>query len=111
MSYLLGRGERALVFPEGGRSRRGQICTEHVAGGVGRIVGSVPGCRVLVVYLRGRQQQKWGDYPVKGDVLDVSLCCIEPKTDARGARRSRDISEQIVKQLTRMEREYFDGRQ
>jgi hypothetical protein len=48
---------------------------------------------------------------VKGDVMDVSFACIEPKSDLRGARRSRDIAQQVVRQLVRMEEEYFDARQ
>jgi hypothetical protein len=81
------------------------------AWGVGRVVGSVPGCRVLCIYLRGRQQKTWGDYPIKGDIMDVSLACIEPKSDLRGARRSRELAQQVVRQLVRMEEDYFDARQ
>jgi len=40
----------------------------------------------------------------------MSLACIEPKTDCRGARKSRDLARQIVSQLASMEQEYFDGR-
>jgi hypothetical protein len=78
---------------------------------VGRIVGSVPHCRVLCVYLRGRQQETWSDYPARGDVIDVSMACIEPKSDARGVRRSRDVAQQIVRKLMCMEEEVLDARQ
>jgi hypothetical protein len=108
--YLLSNGETALIFPEAGRSRTGRIEEVSAAWGVGRIVGAVPGCRVLCVYLRGRKQESWSDYPAKGDVMDVRLACIEPKSDARGARRSRDIAQQITRQLARMEKDHFDDR-
>jgi hypothetical protein len=111
VKYLLLRGETALLFPEAGRSRTGRVEEDSGAWGVGRVVGSVPGCRVLCIYLRGRQQQTWSDYPVRGDVMDVSLVCIEPKSDLRGARRSRELAQQIVRQLVRMEEDYFDARQ
>jgi hypothetical protein len=111
VKYLLSSGETALIFPEAGRSRTGRIEDGSAAWGVGRIVGAVPGCRVLCVYLRGRKQKTWSDYPAKGDVMDVSLACIEPKSDARGARRSRDIAQQITRQLARMEKDYFDDRE
>jgi 1-acyl-sn-glycerol-3-phosphate acyltransferase len=111
MAYLLRRGEQALVFPEGGRSRSGRVAPDAAAWGVGRMVGAVPGCRVLCVYLRGAAQESWSDYPAKGDRIEVSLACIEPKSDHRGVRRSRDIAQQIVSQLIRMEESYFDGRQ
>lgn len=111
VKYLLASGETALLFPEAGRSRSGRVEEGAAAWGVGRIVGSVPGCRVLCVYMRGRSQETWGDFPKTGDVLDVSLACIEPKSDAKGARRSRDLAQQIIRQLLRMEEAYFDARQ
>jgi 1-acyl-sn-glycerol-3-phosphate acyltransferase len=109
--YLLDRGEAALIFPEAGRSRTGRIEESNAAWGVGRIVGAVEGCRVLCVYLRGRAQHNWGDFPASGDTMDVTLAYIEPKSDAKGIRRSRDIGQQIVRQLQCMEGDYFDARQ
>ncbi len=107
--YLLGRGEVAMLFPEGGRSRTGRVSADSAAWGVGRIVGAVEGCRVVCVYMRGDAQETWSDYPVRGDRMRVSLSCIEPKSDARGARRARDLSTQIVGQLIRMEEEHFES--
>lgn len=110
VKHLLMRGETPLLFPEAGRSRSGRVEEDSGAWGVGRIVGSVPGCRVLCIYLRGREQRTWGDFPRKGDTMDVTLECIEPKSDQRGARRSRDIAQQVVRQIVRMEEDYFDAR-
>jgi 1-acyl-sn-glycerol-3-phosphate acyltransferase len=110
ITRLLTSGEVALLFPEGGRSRTGRIEDEGAAWGVGRIIGAVPGCRVACVYLRGRSQTSWSDYPRQGDSVYVELTCIEPKSDLKGARRTRDIAQQIVGQLKRMEEAYFDGR-
>jgi hypothetical protein len=107
---LTRNGEVALIFPEGRRSRSGRVEVENAAWGVGRIVGALPECRVVCVYLRGRKQETWSQAPARGDVLDVEVECIEPKSDARGLRRSRDFSRQIVTQLASMERKYFDGR-
>ena len=105
--YLLGAGEIALLFPEGGRSRTGRVDVDGAAWGVGRIVGALEGCRVVCVYMRGDSQQTWSDYPAKGDCMRVAVSCIEPKSDARGARRARELSNQIVAQLARMEDEHF----
>lgn len=110
VKHLLVRGETALLFPEAGRSRSGRVEESAAAWGVGRIVGAVPGCRVLCVYMRGREQETWGDFPKKGEVLEVSLTCIEPKSDAKGVRRSRDLAQQIVRQLMNMEAAHFDAR-
>ncbi len=111
VKHLLNCGETVMLFPEAGRSRSGRVEEGSGAWGVGRVVGSVPGCRVLCIYLRGRKQKTWSNFPMKGDVMDVSITCIEPKSDARGARRSRDIAQQVVRQLIRMEEDYFDARQ
>ncbi len=111
VKYLLMNGETALIFPEAGRSRSGRVEEDAAAWGVGRIIGAVPGCRVLCVYLRGRKQASWSDFPEKGDTLDVSLECIEPKSDAKGVRRSRDLAQQVTRQLARMEEAYFNARQ
>ena len=111
VKHLLLNGETALIFPEAGRSRSGRVDEDAAAWGVGRIVGAVPGCRVLCVYLRGRKQETWSDFPAKGDILDVTLACIEPKSDARGVRRSRDLAQQVTRQLARMEEDYFNARQ
>lgn len=111
VKYLMSRGETALLFPEAGRSRSGRVEESAAAWGVGRIVGAFPHCRVLCVYARGRRQETWGDFPAKGDTLDVSITCIEPKSDAKGVRRSRDLAQQIIRQLMNMEAAYFDARE
>jgi len=104
-------GELALVFPEGGRSRSGKVEIDSAAYGVGRIIGAIPACRVLCVYLRGREQETMSATPKRGERFDVELACIEPKSDHRGARRSRDLAQQVVAQLARMEQNYFEQKQ
>ncbi len=111
VGFLLGRGESVLIFPEGGRSRTGRVDHEGAAYGVGRLVSTVPGCRVLCVYLRGRRQETWTDSPARGDVFDVTSSVLEPKTDHKGLRGSVDLARQIVGQLAEMEARHFDDRQ
>ena len=108
-THLLRRGEVGLIFPEGGRSRTGRIEVENAAYGVGRIVKSVPGCRVLCVYLRGDAQREYSGVPVRGDTLRARIAWLEPKSDLRGLRGSRDISRQILARLAELEREHFDA--
>ena len=102
-------GLRTMLVGEGFHAQVGIGNVVHT-GGVGRIVGAVDGCRVLCVYMRGRQQETWSDYPAKGDSIYVEIDCIEPKSDHRGARRSRDLAQQIMTRLKAMEEAYFDGR-
>jgi hypothetical protein len=110
VSYLLETGEVVLIFPEAGRSRSGRIDVEAAAWGVGRIVGSVPGCRVLCVYLRGERQARFSDLPERGQRFRVELALLEPKSDLKGLRRSMDLSRQIVTQLAEMEKRWLDAR-
>ena len=110
VNHLLARGELALIFPEGTRSRIRRVDVESAAWGVGRVIGGLPGCHVLCVYLRGRAQESWGRIPARGDRFHVDLSCIEPKSDQRGMRRSRDLSRQVVTELARMERSFLGDR-
>ncbi len=110
ITHLSSRGELALLFPEGGRSRSARMELDSAAWGVGRIVSSLPDCRVLCVYLRGEGQEAYSDLPAKRERFRVELRCIEPKSDSRGIRRSRDLARQIVTQLVHMEKRFFDGR-
>jgi len=106
-THLLRTGEVGLLFPEGGRSRSGRVEVERAAYGVGRIVKEVPGCRVLCCYLRGDLQHEYSDLPARGDRLRVTLAPLEPKTDLRGLRGSRDIARQITSKLAEMEATHF----
>jgi hypothetical protein len=109
-AYLLAGGEVGLVFPEGGRSRTGRVDVEAAAAGVGRVVQSVPGCQVLCVYLRGEHQTTFSDLPAEGERFHLDLKLIEPRSEHRGLRGSRDVARTIVAELAAMEARYFDGR-
>jgi 1-acyl-sn-glycerol-3-phosphate acyltransferase len=109
--YLIERGEAVLVFPEGGRSRKGRVDTDAVTYGVGRIVKALPGCQVVCVYLRGDHQQSWTDRPVTSERFRAALETFEPKTDRKGLRGSLDIARQILARLAAMERRHLDGRE
>jgi len=111
IAHLLRSGQTVLIFPEGGRSRSGRVDLESAATGVGRVIRQVQGCRVLCVYLRGAKQETWSATPKRGDHFSVAISEIEPKSDFRGLRASRDLVRQVVGRLGEMEREHFDGRQ
>ena len=83
---------------------------DSAASGVGRICRAVPGCRVVCVYLRGDHQESYSEAPVRGEHFRGSLSVIEPKTDHKGLRASRDVARQIAARLSEMELEYFDDR-
>lgn len=110
LAHLLRSGEAVLVFPEGGRSRSGRVDTAATADGVGRLVKDVEGCRVLCVYLRGDAQRTWSNLPAAGDTFTMVTRFVEPRTELRGPRASRDLATQIVRHLAEMEGEYFAAR-
>jgi hypothetical protein len=101
--YLLGRGEVVLLFPEGGRSRSGRVELENAAWGVGRVIGALPGCRVLCVYLRGERQVAFGDVPPRGERFHVRSALVRPESTARGLRRSHELARQVVATLALLE--------
>lgn len=109
--FLLERGETVLIFPEGGRSRTGRVDVEASTYAVGRIVRTLPGCRVLCVYVRGDGQDAYTDLPARGERFRVSTFSFEPKTDLRGLRGAVDLSQQVLTHLARLEEEHFRARQ
>lgn len=109
--HVLSRGETALVFPEGGRSRSGRVDPESATYGVGRILSAVPECRTLCVYLRGDRQGTWSAIPERGDSFYAEFELFEPESEHQGLRRSRDVAKQIVEKLAEMEEEYFARRE
>ena len=110
LAHLLRSGEVVLMFPESGRSRTGRVDTAATADGVGRLVKEVEGCRVLCVYARGDRQRTWSNFPAWGETFTIATRLIEPRSDLRGLRASRDLATQIVRQLVDMERDHFEGR-
>jgi hypothetical protein len=111
VQHLLTRGETALIFAEGGRSRTGRVQLDSVAHGMGRIASSVAGCRALCVYVRGDRQRSWSALPVIGDSIYVDIDMFQPTSDRSGVRRSRDFASQIAARLVGMEEKYFARRQ
>jgi hypothetical protein len=110
VQHVLSRGETALIFAEGGRSRSGRVEADSAAHGMGRIINAVEGCKALCVYLRGDRQLTWSTVPAVGESFHVDLEFFQPESLHRGMRRSRDLAQQIVDKLARMEEEYFARR-
>lgn len=107
--YVLSRGETALVFPEGGRSRTGRVQPDSATYGVGRILNAVPECRTLCVYLRGDRQESWSNVPKRGDSFSVDFELFQPESDLSGLRRARDVARQIVAHLAKMEKRHLSS--
>lgn len=108
---VMRRGEPVLIFPEGRRSRCGGVDTESMADGVGRLIKSVPGCRVLCVYLRGDGQRGYSALPRRGERFYMDLSLIEPRTSSHGIRATRELTTAVLDELLRMEELYRVHRQ
>lgn len=107
VSALLHQGELVMIFPEGTRSRSGRIEPSSVQYGVGKIIQATPGCRVLCVYMRGKGQVTYSDFPRKNETFDLVLEIVTPTSVHTGMRGARDISVQIGQKLKAMEDHYF----
>jgi len=107
-TYLLGKGESLLIFPEGGRSRTGRVDTKNFSYGVGRLINNNSDCRVMCIYLRGDGQDTYSNIPRFGERFTMHIEAFKPYTENKGLKAQRDCAEQIVKQLGRMEKDYFD---
>ncbi len=107
--HLLDNNQTLMVFPEGTRSNTGRINTTTYVYGVGQLVIDTPKALVLSVYLRGRKQKACSLMPAKGDIFDVSIKVISPKTTNRGLRAKREIASQLIDSLVVMEEGYYDN--
>ena len=107
LAHLLRHGDLVTIFPEAGRSRSGRIEPDQVAYGVVQILRDVPDALVVCVYQRGERQETWGFQPARGDRIHVEIETLEPRTENKGLRASRDLSRQIIGKLKEMEDRYF----
>jgi 1-acyl-sn-glycerol-3-phosphate acyltransferase len=108
--FLLENKQYILLFPEGTRSNTGRVDDQNFAYGSGELLQTVPGTKVLCVYMRGDHQTGKSKFPIRGEKFSISLKLIDPVTTEKGLRGSRDLSRQIVKTLVEMEQEYFAGK-
>jgi hypothetical protein len=108
-AFLLTKGENLMIFPEGTRSRSGRVNSEDFPYGVGRFFCSIPGCRVMTVYLRGDGQNTFSRFPRYGETFFMTAEEFTPETRLKGLRAQRDCAGQIVQHLSEMEQTYFES--
>ncbi len=108
---VLGLRQSLLIFPEGGRSRTGRVDKENFSYGVGRFLDECPGCRVMLIYLRGDGQETFGTMPRRGECLTMNVELFDPgNVPGVGLRLQREYARRIVERLAGMEEEYFASR-
>lgn len=109
MLYILNKGDVISIFPEGKRSRSGRVDNEDFSYGVGQMLKECKNARVLCVYLRGKNNGGFADFPDKGEDFYFKMEMLHPKSDLKGLRQVRDYSTQVINKLSLMEEEYFKG--
>jgi 1-acyl-sn-glycerol-3-phosphate acyltransferase len=108
-AYLLNMKENLMIFPEGTRSRLGRVNTEDYPYGVGRFICNVPECRVMCIYLRGKGQETYSNFPKFGETFTMIVEECRPKSRLKGLRAQKECSEQVIRHLSNMEKKYFDS--
>jgi len=107
--HLLRKGENLMIFPEGTRSRTGRVNATDFPYGVGRLICSTPGVRVMCIYLRGDGQTTYSDFPRHNETFGLRVTECRPKTGLKGLRAHRECTRQVIDHLAKMEKDYFDG--
>ncbi len=107
MLYILKRGDLLSIFPEGKRSRSGNVEQTDFSYGTGQLLQYLPNARVLCVYLRATKGPSFGDFPQKGEEFYFQMSIIQPCSTLEGRKRIKDLSGQIIAQLVQMEQEFL----
>jgi len=108
MLYVLNKGDVLSIFPEGKRSRSGKIDDVDFSYGAGQLIKDIPHANVLCIYLRGKKQGGFANFPSRGEEFYFKMDLINPYSQESGLRKARDLSRQIIEKLKIMEQEYFN---
>ncbi len=107
---LLNKQQAVLLFPEGTRSESGRIEPEMVQYGIGELIESSPNSNALLIYLRGNKTSKKAKYPEQDQTFYVKLQVQTFHSEKRGRRAHREIAQEVILSLKRLEDEYFEHR-
>jgi len=107
IDYFKNKKQVISLFPEATRSRSGRVIPEQTSYGAGEIIQRLPNIKVLCLYLRGTNQEKYSDFPRRGTCFRALFKEISPQSDLSGRKMQKDLSLQIIGHLKAMEEEYF----
>jgi 1-acyl-sn-glycerol-3-phosphate acyltransferase len=108
IQFVLARGDVISIFPEGTRSRTGIIDDQNFSYGAGEILKHSDAATVICIYLRGRKNGGFANYPTKGERFYIEIEAFSPKSEYSGLRKVKDLSIQIINKLKSMETKYFE---
>lgn len=107
MLYVLRRGDLLSIFPEGRRSRSGNVEQIDFSYGPGQLLQHLPHARVLCVYMRATKGPSFSDFPQKGEEFYMRIASFQPSSMLEGRKKIKDLSGQIIAQLVQMEQEFL----
>ncbi len=105
--YLLNKNEPVCIFIEGTRSPTGRLLENSINYGAGQILLEVPEAKILVIYLRGKNQIQKSNFPQKNEEFFLRFSLLNPESNFKGLRAQKEISLQILEELKKFENEYF----
>lgn len=106
---LVAAGEVITIFPEGKRSRSGVFEIDKLSRGVGKIVASMPTCRVLCIYVRGDMQAGYSDYPPRGSVFHLRMKVVNFAVQQDNGASWRAITQQLGRIIKDFENEHLNA--
>jgi 1-acyl-sn-glycerol-3-phosphate acyltransferase len=110
IKYILTLKEPFIIFPEGGRSRKGIFDLENITYGVGRIIYDLKDINVLCVYLRGNKQETFTNLPEKDSKFYLDYQLITPKSEQKKRLLAeKELSLQIGRTIKQLEDKYFSS--
>jgi len=109
MQYVLAKGDVISIFPEGKRSRTGLVDDEDFSYGTGQLLKSNSNVSVLCIYMRGKENGGFANFPEIGENFYFKMKMIKPASELKGLRKVRDLSVQVISEIKRMEEEYFEN--
>jgi 1-acyl-sn-glycerol-3-phosphate acyltransferase len=104
---LAAEGEPVTIFPEGRRSRVGRIDLQNVKYGVGKLLSGLESPVVLCLYVRGDRQREYSKVPPRHSRFHIGWSVLQPQFSGRAEDTQREVTGQVVRELTRLEAEHF----
>jgi len=108
MAYVLIKGDALSLFPEGKRSRSGNVDTHHFSYGPGHLLQMVPHAKVLCVSMKGKSSG-FADFPPRGETFQINLKLFSPKSSLKGRHQIKDLSTQVILATSSNFKESFEN--
>jgi 1-acyl-sn-glycerol-3-phosphate acyltransferase len=106
--YVLDQGHFVSLFPEGQRSRDGKINPQETSYAAGEILEQLNNPLVICLYMRGKDQSTYSNFPKRGEIFEGSIDFLKPQSHFMGLRAKKDLSLKVINKLKIMEDEFLE---